>query len=87
MLTRGKFSDGKRRCYCYARLGRTGRSFLFASVASRGASSVRVWLSVSLDDMAVGGSSREGSFETVVNARSPFVAYGLKTVLLDKEQF
>src|SRR5438045_5820469 len=47
---------------------------------------VRGWLSVSLDDMAKGVSSREGSFESVVNARSPSVAYGLKTVLLYKEQ-
>ena len=47
---------------------------------------VRGWLSVSLDDMTEGVSSREGSFESVVNARSPSVAYGLKTVLLYKEQ-
>jgi len=37
--------------------------------------------------MAEGVSSREDSFESVVNARSPFVAYGWETALLDKEQF
>ena len=89
MLTRGAlevFQTGN--AGAIVTLGASHRHFGFFCVG-RLARCIRVrgWLGVSVDDMAEGVSSREDSFESVVNARSPFVAYGWETALLDKEQF
>ena len=88
MLTRGARKVFRRETpVLLLRSTRSHRQIVFVCVGRLARRvSVRGWLSVSLDDMAEGVSSREGSFESVVNARLPSVAYGLKTVLLNKEQ-